>query len=128
MSDEFGDLAAQGITRIENELLIRDFLEVMSLRDAQAMDPFLHPEVRFTGPSSEVEGKTAVLDLCRELFDTLSTFEVKAVVMSSVEQFVLVEEVVWVSFDAACRAHSLMGFASFEIVNYQVINWRQLHG
>jgi limonene-1,2-epoxide hydrolase len=129
MSERYRDLASLGITRIENELLVRDFLEVLSMRDAAALDPFLHPDVRFNGSStSQAAGKAAVLHVCEQLFANFPVYEVQAVAMSSVGRVVLVEEAVRVSIDASCNAHWLIGFASFEVVGYQIVSWRQLHG
>jgi limonene-1,2-epoxide hydrolase len=129
MSERYRDLAAQGITRIENELLVRDFLDVLNLRDLHGLDPFLHSDVRFNGSSSsEAVGKPAVLHVCAQVFDNFPVFEVQTLVMTSVDRFVLVEEAVRAAPEDGCNPVVLMGFASFEIVDYQIVNWRQLHG
>lgn len=129
MVDPLHEIAYGGIARMEHELLVRDFLELMSVKECGALEPFLRDDVRYSASTgSQLVGRPAVVEMCREIIDTFAVFGVDLVRISSVDNAVLVEERVLVAIEPGGEPQHLMGFAVFEIVDMQIAVWRQLHG
>ena len=129
MPDEFSDIAFRGISRLENELLVRDFLEVVSYGDVTAFGPFLHREIEYrVGSEPAVLGSRAVLRFCEQFALAFPDFEVRIETMSSVDQTVIVEESVVAATPGGCKGHPIAAFASFRILDYQIVSWHQVYG
>jgi limonene-1,2-epoxide hydrolase len=129
MFEQFHELAHQGITRMENELLVRDFMEMVSLGEPTALEPFLHRDVKFSGSAgAQAVGKGSVIRLCQLFTQAFFAFELKVVTIASVGDTVLVEQTAHVRVDEQCHRHALMGFAALDVVDFQIVSWRQLFG
>ena len=126
---EQGEPLFRGITRLENELLVRDFVEVLTVGDARALEPFLHRDVKFSGMAGAcATGKHAVLSVCEQIFAEFPVFTVDVVAIASVDSSVLVEEELRVGLRGGVVTRRLSGFASFGIEDFQILSWHQVHG
>jgi len=127
MFDETRNSTFRGIARLENELLVRDFIEVMNGRDVSALTPFLHREVQYQGRDGQaVLGSRAVLALFARFVQRFPEFEVRIHTINCVEQAVLVDETLRASTSSGRSATP--AFAAFLIKDYQIIGWNQLFG
>ena len=119
----------RGITRLENELVVRDFVQVFGSGDARALEPFLHRDVRFSGmDGATASGRRAVVAVCEQIFTVFPVFTVDVVRIASVDASVLVEEELGVVLGHGAVTRTLPGFASFEIDDFQIVSWHQVHG
>jgi len=129
MLDDRSALASDGITQLERELLIRDFVEAMNLHDTTALTPFLHREIRYHGGGGQdVNGSRAVLGLYDRMMRRFPQFKLKIDHLTFVENAVFVEETVWVSAAQSCAGHTFPAFAAFLIKDFQIVGWNQFYG
>lgn len=53
------------------------YYEAMNAKDLNAMGRYLHPQVEYTGPLTEVSGKTAVIEAVRMLIPFFKTVKIR---------------------------------------------------
>lgn len=128
MADDLSDIASRGIARLENEMLVRDFLEVLACGENSSLAPFLHREVRFRiGTEPELVGSRAVLLYCERFAHAFPRLRLRIDALSCDDDTVLVEESVGMGFGERREFATVTAFASFRIRDYQIANWRQVY-
>jgi len=128
MLDPLNDALSNWTTMIEEELVVRDFLSNIGNRDAHQLAPFLSPDVVYEpNRSDRVRGRSQVLSMCEGIFEGFETFAITPTSVAVTGRVVLVEQTlrIGVTDSPVCE---LLSFASFEIVDFQIVAWRQLHG
>lgn len=116
-----------GIIALENELLVRDFVDHFNRGTIEQLAQFLHPNITYRasdGPA--LRGRAAVLASIAKARYLFTHIEV---VLRAVG---LAEEVVLVEFGIQLGAAGSMprwrtGFASFELRDHLIAEWRQMH-
>jgi len=122
------DAAVRGVAMIENELVVRDFLDVWSARDSTQLIPFLHPEVVYSASTwQEVAGRPQVLGMCDEIHRAFAEIRVALVTIAVVGSTVLTEQALHLRLPGE-EGRWVRCFASYEIRASQIVTWRQLHG
>ncbi|OII06975.1 nuclear transport factor 2 family protein [Curtobacterium sp. MCBA15_008] len=116
-----------GIVALENELLVRDFVDHFNRGSIEQLAQFLHPSIIYRasdGPS--MRGRALVL---ASIAKTRQTFDQIEVVLRAVG---LSEENVLVEFGIQLATGGGMprwrtGFASFQLRDHLIAEWRQMH-
>ena len=118
-------VAFHGLNRLENELLVRDFLEVLSTGDCTAIMPFIHRDIQFAwAPGSRANGSRGVRRVWEELVAHCGIPSVRIITIASVDETVIVEaSLSW--HDNRDDRNGSRVFAAFEICDYQIVQWRQ---
>lgn len=128
MSEPLDEAVAKITAAIENELVVRDFLENFRAREVEQLVPFLDADVVYQ-PSTcgSVRGRAEVLRLCQAILEAFELFEIipnRVVASGSV---VLLDQTLRVRFPGEDE-RALMSFACFEVHDFQITSWRQLQG
>ncbi|PPF16812.1 MULTISPECIES: nuclear transport factor 2 family protein [unclassified Rathayibacter] len=128
MAESWQDASVRGVAMIENELVVRDFLEVWGARDSRQLIPFLHPEVVYSASSSqEIAGRARVLEMCDEVHRAFTEIRIALVTIAVAGSVVLTEHALHLRSDTG-EGHWLRCFGSYELRGEQIVTWRQLHG
>lgn len=116
-----------GIVALENELLVRDFVDCFNHGTIEHLAQFLHPAIVYRasdGPA--MRGRALVL---AAMAKTRMTFEEVEVVLRSVglsEERVLVEFGIQLAVGGEVPRWRT-GFASFQLRDHLIAEWRQMH-
>lgn len=128
MLDPLDDAVSKMTTAIENELVVRDFLDNFRSRDVAQLAPFLDPDVVYQPSTcSRISGRTEVLRLCAAILENFEVFEFIPRRVAARGSTVMLEQTLRVRFPGAAE-RVLMSFACFEVHGYQIRSWRQLQG
>lgn len=128
MVDPLDDAVARMTAAIENELVVRDFLDNFAHGDVTQLVPFLRTDVTYQPSScSRVQGRDAVLRLCAAIMDGFEVFEFIPVHVATCDATVLVEQTLHFRFPGQ-PDRELISFARFDVIGAQISLWRQLHG
>jgi len=128
MLDPLNDALSKWTTVIEEELVVRDFLSNVGHRDARQLEPFLSPAVVYEPSLTDrVCGRHDVLRMCQSIFDGFETFTMTPRNVAVSGGTVLVEQTLRLGLPGK-PVCDLRSFASFDIVSFQIVAWRQLHG
>lgn len=122
-----GTQSSQGVVALENELIVRDFIDLLNVGAVDEMRSFLHPQVTYrSAESTTVTGCEAVLQIVRHFVTAFSQlrYDIRAVGLA--EHAVLVEHGLQVRLPGEAL-HQLDAFASFELENFQIRRWQQVH-
>jgi limonene-1,2-epoxide hydrolase len=113
---------------IENELVVRDFLDNFRSRDVAQLVPFLDADVVYQPSAcSRIRGRTEVLRLCAAVLGNFEVFEFVPQRIATNGSTVLLDQALRVRFPGEDE-RILMSFACFELRDFQITSWRQLHG
>jgi limonene-1,2-epoxide hydrolase len=128
MDDRVNDALSHWTSAMEEELVVRDFLSNLGNRDATQLEPFLSPDVVYE-PSARarVRGRQNVTRMCQDIFDGFETYAITPKNVAVCGRVVLVEQTLRLGIEGM-PVYDLLSFASFEIVDFQIVAWRQLHG
>lgn len=128
MTDGWPGSAVSGIAQLENELLIRDFVDRFSDGDLEALEPLIHPHVVYQPSSTRaIYGREGVMEMCRDIHRSFHSVRMNLVHVAVSGSSVITEQ----SLRLALRdeePHCLMSFASYDLEQFQIVGWRQLHG
>jgi len=128
MLDPLNDGLSNWTIEVEEELVVRDFLSNIGYRDVRQLEPFLSPDIVYEpNRSDRVRGRGRVLRMCEDIFDGFETFTITPTSVAVAGRVVLVEQTLRIGL-AGKPVCDLLSFASFEITEFQIVAWRQLHG
>jgi limonene-1,2-epoxide hydrolase len=128
MLDPLDDAVSKMTASIENELVVRDFLDNVKSRDVAQLVPFLGSDVVYQPNSwSRIRGRAEVLRLCEAIFGRFEVFEFVPIKVATCESMVMLDQTLHVRFPGEME-RVLMSFASFEVRDFQIVSWRQLQG
>ena len=117
-----------GIVALENELLVRDFIDLLNDGAVNEMRTFLHPDVTYRAASADVVvGCDAVLAIVRQFLDAFEHVHFRVQSVGLAERIVLVQHHLHVQLPGE-NVHRLDSFAKFELDGYRIIHWQQVHG
>ncbi|HEY0626434.1 MAG TPA: nuclear transport factor 2 family protein [Allosphingosinicella sp.] len=85
------------------------YLAAWAAKDLDAISRHVHPEVRFTGPMAQFEGRDAFLQSSRRIFTLLETFEVRSAFVEG-ERGMFAYDFVCREPIGRCRTAELVGF------------------
>lgn len=116
------------IERLEQELIVRDFIAAVNGGLRSDDELLLHPLVTYRGSSvTALQGRRSVAEMCSNLREALQGFRFDIVRLVSSDMAVLVEEQVrFTSGDG--QVVEVPGFASFQIEDSMIRTWRRLTG
>lgn len=116
-----------GIVALENELLVRDFVDHFNRGSIEQLAQFLHPNVLYrasNGPA--VRGRVLVLASIAKSRQTFSHIEVVLRAVGLAEGTVLVEFGIQLA-EPGTMPRWRTGFASFAMRDNLIAEWRQIH-
>ena len=121
--------SASVLRALENELIVRGFIDVWNDRNARGLTPFLHHQIRFRGMGdATARGRHSVLRVCSEIFAAFDPIRIEIVEVQAVDRCVFVEELLQLAQrDTGAQPLALSGFASFTIQADMIVSWRQFH-
>ncbi|MBF4613436.1 limonene-1,2-epoxide hydrolase family protein [Curtobacterium sp. VKM Ac-1376] len=128
MLEPIDDAVSKMTASVENELVVRDFLDNLRARDVEQLAPFLDADVVYQ-PSTcgRVHGRAEVLGVCRTIVDRFERFEFIPNRVAVSGPVVLLDQTLLIRFPGGAD-RTLMSFACFEVHDFQITSWRQLHG
>jgi limonene-1,2-epoxide hydrolase len=128
MIDPLDDAISRMTAAIENELVVRDFLDNFANRDVTQLAPFLSTDVTYQPSScSRVLGRDAVLRLCGAIIDGFEVFEFLPNRVATCGSTVLVEQTLRFRLPGQ-PDRELISFARFDVIGAQISMWRQTPG
>jgi len=128
MDDRVNDALSHWTSAMEEELVVRDFLSNLGNRDATQLEPFLSTDVVYEPSArSRVRGRQNVVRMCQDIFDGFETYAITPMNVAVSGRVVLVEQTLQLGLEGM-PVYTLLSFASFEIIDFQIVAWRQLHG
>lgn len=126
--DPLDDAVTKMTGAIENELVVRDFLENFTSRDVTQLAPFLDPDVVYQPRTcSRIRGRAEVLRLCEAILESFEVFEFVPRTIACSGAVVMLDQTLRVRFPGEDE-RVLMSFACFELRDFQIVSWRQLQG
>lgn len=128
MLDESQSRRQRGVVALENELVVRDFIDLFNDGAIDEMRDFLHPDVTYQSASAPpISGCDAVLSAVRQLLEAFEQihFRVQAVGLS--ERTVIVQHHLHLQLPGE-DVHRVESFAKFDLDAFRIIHWQQVHG
>lgn len=118
---------AGSIIALENELLVRDFIDLLNDGAVSELRGFLHPDVQYRASSAPaVSGCDLVLALLQQFLDAFEHVRFRIQTIGLAERIVLVQHLLELQLPGDDR-YQLDSFASFELRDYQIVRWQQVH-
>lgn len=118
--------AQRGIQRLEYELIVRDFTDVLNEGEPDELHAFMDTNVVLRMAANKaVEGRSAVATLINDVHARFEMFTVIITGLAVTERAVLVEQLLLVKLPETA-SYSMLGFASFRFRGFQISEWRQL--
>lgn len=128
MPEPIDDAVAKMTVSIENELVVRDFLDNFRAREVEQLVPFLDADVVYQPSTcSRVHGRTEVLRLCQAILESFELFEIVPNRVATSGSMVLLDQTLRIRFPGEAE-RTLMSLACFEVHHFQITSWRQLQG
>lgn len=127
MIENWNDAVVRGIAAAENELIVRDFLDVWST-DARFLEPFFHHDVVYSAASTQtIRGRRDVVRMCLDVRAAFCEHSTRIVSLAVVGATVLTEQRLSLGL-LGHPTQEVVSFASYEIRDHQIMTWTQLHG
>lgn len=128
MTDGWPGSAVSGIAQLENELLIRDFVDRFSDGDLEALELLLHPHVVYQPSSTRaIYGRDGVMEMCRDIHRSFRSVRMNLLHVAVSGSSVVTEQALRLSLHDE-EPHCLMSFATYDLESFRIVGWRQLHG
>jgi len=125
--DDICSHAANSIERLELELVVRDFIDVLNDGDGDDISAFLHERVHYRpSPRQVICGRAAVLAMLADVREAFDSMSIRLDTVSVCGQVAVVEQTIELALPGAV-AQTVMGFASFGFVGFQIAEWHQVH-
>jgi limonene-1,2-epoxide hydrolase len=122
------DPAVSGIAQLENELLIRDFVDRFSDGDLVALEPLIHPHIVYQPSSTRaIYGRKGVMEMCRDIHQSFQSVRMNLLHVAASGSSVITEQTLRLTLVDE-EPHCLISFASYDLQDFQIVGWRQLHG
>ena len=128
MLDPLDDALSRMTASLENELVVRDFLDNFRARDLDQLVPFLDTDVVYQPATCrQIRGRAAVLQLCAAILESFEVFDIVPDRVASSGSIVMLDQTIHVRFPGEPE-RTLMSLACFEVRDFQITAWRQLQG
>lgn len=125
--DEVRREALGGIHHLERELIVRDFVSLLNVRAHKELHAFLAEDVTYRpSPHRSVEGRKAVTKMIADLHSSFEEFSTTLVALAVTGDRVLTEQRLRLR-TTGTEAVDVMGFASFTLHGFQIVDWNQVH-
>ncbi|MFE0631883.1 nuclear transport factor 2 family protein [Streptomyces sp. NPDC058864] len=109
---------------VDNDTLVRAFVEAFSTKDADRLLPFLHPDVVFRNyGDEEIRGRDALLEMWSNVFRTFERIEFETVHQAVNGDIVIAEQVHGLALPGGPLA-PVMNMAVYEIRDGSIAAWR----
>jgi limonene-1,2-epoxide hydrolase len=109
---------------IDNDTLVRDFVEAFNAKDSDRLAPFLHPDVVFQAyGDSEVRGRDAVLQVWKGVFGSFEEVEFETVHQAVNGDVVIAEQIHGLGLPGR-KVAPVMNMAIYEIRDGAIVAWR----
>lgn len=109
---------------IDNDTLIRDFVEAFNSKDADRLTPYLDPEIVFENYGEDpVQGRDAVVNIWRGVFRTFAQVKFETVHQAVNGDVVLAEQIHGLALPGGPLA-PIKNLAVYEIRDGQIVAWR----
>jgi hypothetical protein len=95
------------------------YYQAMNHKDLSSMEKYLHPQVRFIGPLSEMTGKEAVLHSLKFLLPAFNKLTIRAQ-FGAAEQVMLAYDIEFPDPIGISRAAVLLTFQDDLIIRYEL--------
>jgi limonene-1,2-epoxide hydrolase len=108
----------------ENDTLIRDFVEAFNTKDADRLEPFLHPDVVFESyGDGEIHGRDALVQVWKGVFANFAQVKFETVHQAVNGDVVVAEQVHGLALPGGKLA-PIRNMAVYEIRDGKIAAWR----
>ncbi|GAA2853463.1 hypothetical protein GCM10010517_11310 [Streptosporangium fragile] len=109
---------------IDNDTLVREFVEAFNTKNTDRLAPYLHPDVLFHNyGEDEVRGRDAVLRVWKHVFGTFEQVRFETVHQAVNDDVVIAEQVHGLALPGRSPA-PVMNMAVYEIRDGKIAAWR----
>lgn len=127
MTESLSRDAGHAILRLEYELLVRDFLDLLDEGCWRELRAFLHDDVRFvTSPHRRVEGRERVVSAVAEIREAFEIFDVRVIEMGFGSGSVFAQLQLSIGRSDDQRVE-VLSFARFQMRDMQIVEWTQTY-
>ncbi|MEU4097231.1 nuclear transport factor 2 family protein [Streptomyces sp. NPDC026673] len=109
---------------VDNDTLVRAFVEAFATKDTDRLLPFLHTDVVFRNyGDDEIRGRDALLEMWRNVFDTFEQVSFETVHQAVNGDVVIAEQVHGLGLPGRAPA-PVMNLAVYELREGRIAAWR----